>query len=252
MSNERIILCGEDFSKNIASNQNAGPLFLCGPNRNVNLRISGISNRMVANIPPTLIDLLEIAAYVYCADQAATRGGDGVQNFGANWRRQFQFQIPVREPEIWSSEPVLSSLRDTLGFLSGTNYEFIFRKLVNPPSLSQYLDYWPGGAFGFSAEEIILFSGGLDSLAGIVQDTVVDKRKAALISHRTSPQIPQGQKKLLEDLQKRHGAQAFHIPVWVNKDNASGRGEYTSRTGIFLQASLAAVMARIFDLWRIR
>ena len=45
-----------------------------GKDRNVNLRIADISRSMVSNIPDLLLDLLEIAAYVYCADQHASRG----------------------------------------------------------------------------------------------------------------------------------------------------------------------------------
>ncbi|MGH8727569.1 MAG: hypothetical protein ACREV9_05325, partial [Burkholderiales bacterium] len=51
------------------------PLHLWGKRANVHLKISDISEKMAANIPPVLLDLLEIATYVYCADQATTRGG---------------------------------------------------------------------------------------------------------------------------------------------------------------------------------
>jgi hypothetical protein len=41
------------------------------------------------------------------------------------------------------------------------------------------------------------------------------------------------------------------VPVWVNKQEKLGR-EYTQRSRSFLFASLGAVVARLFDLWRIR
>ena len=39
------------------------------PNR-VNLEISDLSKRLTDNIPDVLTDMLEVAAYVYCADNS--------------------------------------------------------------------------------------------------------------------------------------------------------------------------------------
>jgi hypothetical protein len=99
---------------------------------------------------------------------------------------------------------------------------------------------------------VLLFSGGLDSLGGAVQEAVAGKRSVALVSHRSAPKIASRQKTLLEDLQRHCPAKKlFHVPVWVNKDKPLGK-EYTQRTRSFLYASLAAVVARIFGLPRIR
>ena len=252
VSNERVILCGGLSAPGNVKGKATVPLSLWGKDSNVMLKVSDISQKMVANIAPALLDLLEIATYVYCADQAATRGGESSRNYGAKWRRQFQFHIPVREPDLWSSRPVLSALCDTLGFLSDDEYEFTFKKLAKPPPVDQYLDFDTGGAAGCRVEEVILFSGGLDSVGGAIQEAIADKRSIALVSHRSSPKIDNRQKALLQDLNK-HAAcnQPFHIPVWINKEKALGK-EYTQRTRSFLYASLGAVVARIFDLWRIR
>lgn len=216
------------------------------------LQVGDISQKMVANLAPELFDLLEIATYVYCADQTTTRGGSSSQDFGAKWRRQFQFHIPVRVPELWSSKQVQSALCDTLGFLSDDVYEFKFKKLVNPPPVDQYLDFGSDGGAGFQADEVVMFSGGLDSLAGAVQEAIHDKRSIALVSHRSSSKIDSKQQDLVRDLQARStGHQPFHVPVWVNKEKALGK-EYTQRSRSFLFASLGAVVARIFNLWRLR
>lgn len=252
MSNERVILCGGLTTPGGPSKKAAVPLSLWGRHSNVTLKVSDISRKMVANISPVLIDLLEIATYVYCADQATTRGGGTGRDYGAKWRRQFRFHIPVRRPDLWSSSPVRTALCDTLAFLSDDEYEFTFKKLANPPPVDQYLDFGPGGATGFVAEEVLLFSGGLDSLGGAVQEVIADKRSVALVSHRSSPKIASRQLALLQDLDG-HGPskKPFHVPVWINKEKALGK-EYTQRTRSFLYASLAAVVARVFDLWRIR
>jgi hypothetical protein len=235
-----------------ASKKSTLALSLCGPRSNVNLKVSDISQKMMANMSPALIDLLEIATYVYCADQATTRGGGTARNYGAGWRREFRFHIPVREPDLWSSPSGRTALCDTLAFLSDDEYAFTFKKLTKPPPMDQYLDVLPAGASCVDAEEVLLFSGGLDSLGGALQEALAAKRTVALVSHRSSPKIANRQKTLVQDLRGHCAAKKpFHIPVWVNKDKSLGK-EYTQRTRSFLYASLAAVVARLFGLRRIR
>ena len=43
------------------------------------------------NLPDLLVDLLEIASYVYCADQRAGRGSEKLSNYGENWRRSLHW-----------------------------------------------------------------------------------------------------------------------------------------------------------------
>ena len=97
-----------------------------GTGKNVNLRISDISRSMVSNIPELLLDLLEVAAYVYCADQHAPRGSDKLTLAGSSWRRQLHFVIPVRRHDVWSRPAVLETLTDTLSFLSDDGFSFEF------------------------------------------------------------------------------------------------------------------------------
>ena len=98
-----------------------------GAAKNVNLRIDYISRTMLGNVPDLLIDLLEVAAYVYCADQRLVRGSDKLTNFGESWRRSLRLSIPVRQLEAWQDPDVQEILADTLGFLSDDSYEFDFR-----------------------------------------------------------------------------------------------------------------------------
>ena len=87
-----------------------------GDLRNVNLKIEDISKAMVSNIPDVLLDLLEVASYVYCADQQSRRGTEVLAGYGKNWRRVMNFTIPLRDPERWQNEAVINALCETLGF----------------------------------------------------------------------------------------------------------------------------------------
>ena len=114
MSSDVIVLCGGWSPSVLLKGQKPISLDLGGKSPNITLKIGDISKKTAANIQDTLTDLIEIAAYVYCADQATTRGGEGVLNIGAKWRRDFHFFIPVRHKSTWARPEVCEALTDTL------------------------------------------------------------------------------------------------------------------------------------------
>ena len=227
-------------------------LALHGRSPNVRLQISDISRRLLANVPDVLADLLEVASYVYAADSAISRGGKTDTQMGRRWRRKFRFEIPVRRPSLWSSDPVLSALVETLGFLSDDSYEFEFRAIIDAPTMAEYFEFKDKEETAFTPDEVILFSGGLDSLSGTVEELVRYGKKVALVSHRSASKIAGAQKGLVDKLRSRLGAnRVLHVPVWANLDGTLGR-EPTHRTRSFLFAALGVVTARMFGRDSIR
>jgi hypothetical protein len=205
---------------------------------NVNLKVHDISQRMSAGLPDVLVDLLEVATYVFCADQATGRGT--AFDTGEKWHRHFEFFIPVRQPDLWSSQAVRTALVDVLSFLSDDDYEFTFSELKKRPSEQLYFENFVAD---FAADDVALFSGGLDSLAGALQATLGDKRRLAVVSHRSSTKKEPAVEHLVTDLRARCGAdRLFHVPVWITKDEHLGR-EYTQRSRSFLYAALGATVA---------
>jgi hypothetical protein len=81
---ERLVLCGDVRYK---SEDDALRLALRGKNKNINFECDHIRVRLCASLTPRLLDLLEIATFIYCADQATGRGGTTQANMGAAWRR---------------------------------------------------------------------------------------------------------------------------------------------------------------------
>ena len=158
---ERLVLCGQAEAK-CAQNDETLRLSLDRPRPNIALRIEDVSRRMVANVPNLLTDLVEIATYVFCADQAVSRGGDVMKAMGTTWRRQFRLVIPVREPERWSSPEVSELLTDALTFLSDDEFRFEFTELSRPRAFQSYLDLECDASAAFRPDEVVLFSGGLD------------------------------------------------------------------------------------------
>src|SRR5262249_2369676 len=191
---ERLILCG---GVKRTGRDSILRLALDGRSQNITLKLEDISKRLVKSVPDLLIDLIEIATYVYCADQATSRGGEAQVGMGADWHRNFRFIVPVRKPDHWSHKRILETLRDTLSFISEDEYVFEFEKATDPIPLVKYLDFSEDDDASFKADEIVLFSGGLDSLAGAIEELSTNGRCVALVSHRSSSKIFDHQKRIV-------------------------------------------------------
>jgi 7-cyano-7-deazaguanine synthase in queuosine biosynthesis len=217
-----------------------------GTPERVNLEIGDISKRLADNIPDVLTDMLEIAAYVYCADQFTKRGSIQMARMGADWRRQFWFRIPVRRPDVWTKSDVREALTTTLGFLSEDEFEFEFLEGSNPPPLQAYLPLDDPAARAISPEEVVLFSGGLDSLAGAVDALIGHGRQVILVSHRSSPMVASKQNALVAILRERCArGKLFYVPVAINKGQEQAT-EFTQRTRSLIFATLGFIVARMF------
>jgi 7-cyano-7-deazaguanine synthase in queuosine biosynthesis len=246
---ERLVLCG--------GAERAGPesilrLALDGRSQNVMLKLEDISKRLVQNVPDRVIDLIEIASYVYCADQATSRGGDAQVGMGSGWRRGFRFVIPVRDPNHWSNPKVLEPLRDTVSFLSDDDYAFEFERAANPARMDNYLELEADDGAAFKADEVVLFSGGIDSLSGTVEQLAAGTKSVALVSHRSSPKIYGHQKQLVAALKQRFPKRLMHIPVLVTRQQPLPVREHTQRSRSFLYAALACGIARLLGTTQIR
>lgn len=237
---QHVIECGVDAP----SLEGAIAMNVHGPSKNVNLRIDYISRTMLANLPDLLIDLLEIASYVYCADQRLDRGTDQLSKFGENWRRSLKFLIPVRQLQVWQDSEVRDALVETLGFLSDDTYSFEFR-LAMAPVQAKELYFRDLIDPEDEHDDVALFSGGVDSFAGAVTDLVTNGRSLTLVGHYSSTKVRNVQEHLIAELKRRgHDRRLSFIPVWVSNENVSAR-EYTQRTRSFLFACLGLVVARM-------
>ena len=250
-TDEHLVLCDVPEAQGRKSDA-AVELNLDGPRKNVNLKISDLNDKLIANVPDVLVDLIEIATYVYAADAAISRGGPIGKRMGERWRRRIRFVIPVSLPDHWSSREVSQALVEALTFLSDDNYAFEFVPRREVADLSPYFDLPLDEGVGFAADEVVLFSGGLDSLSGAIEELAARGRKVALVSHRSSPSIAQSQRLLVEQLREQFGAdRVFHVPIWANLNTRLTK-EPTHRTRSFLFAALGAATASLLELDRIR
>lgn len=255
MQTKKFVLCGNASAKGISADQKDDiRLRLSGVQGegNITLRVEDIHSKMFSSVPTKFHDLLEIATYVYSADQMIVRGADDVDNFGDGWRRDLHFVVPVRNPEFWNSAEVKDKLTSTLEFLSDDNYEFSFVKLEQDHSIQEYLEFNDAQAIYGKPEQVVMFSGGLDSLAGALDEVLSQKKRVVLVTHKATPKLNNRHKTLRDLLAQKAGDNAPHqISVRVHKRKPMNR-EYTQRSRSFLFVSIGATIAKMLDLNSVR
>lgn len=255
MQDKRYIICGNASAKGISDDPSRDlRLRLSGTEGkgNITLRIEDIHSRMFRSVPSQFHDLLEIATYVYSADQAIKRGADDVDNFGDAWRRDLHFVIPVRNVDFWQAPEVLGLLRSTLGFLSDDNYHFDFVALEQDHPIQEYLEFNDTQTIYGMPEQVVMFSGGLDSLAGAIEEVLTQKRRVMLVTHKSTPKLNNRHRHLENLLASKAGDnKPSHISVRVHKTKGLNR-EYTQRSRSFLYVSIGATIAKMLGLKSVR
>ncbi|MDY0258590.1 MAG: 7-cyano-7-deazaguanine synthase [Desulfovibrio sp.] len=233
-------LCAGRVTKEIVSDPGAA-------NRNVNIVIENLDSRLRQHISSRQYDLIEIASFIYTADALVLRTdkkwtGEDTDD---GWERDFHFVIPVYDFEFWNTEAVKTALQKLLTFL--VNGKFLFEFFPKTASSRQY-QYFLGESITAlpKVEKVILFSGGLDSLAGAIEN-ISAGIPVALVSHRSVSTMNARQKKLIDELGKIYSGTFMHVPVWINKKSARYH-EYTQRSRSFLYSSLAVVVAEILGV----
>lgn len=247
MKRRRVVLCGGASDDGLPFDDRSPIRFGIGGHKpNVHLSIQDITWRLLRNIPDRFSDLIEIATYVYCADQAFKRD-TGISSVGEDWRREIFLRVPVRDPAFWRSEEMQLALVPALNFVTDDEYSFEFVKAgADGPSEQQSLllsdDH---------VDEVLLFSGGMDSLGGAIQEAVVDGKRVALVSHRSNPKSGSQQDRLSAELSAYCKHMPLHVAVRMNKGKTIGR-DPTQRSRSFLYVAIAGAIADMLGLHRLR
>jgi hypothetical protein len=111
-------------------------------------------------------DLLDIALACYVADRLSLRQNKNQRLF--QWTRSFKLKIAVRAMDIWSSDKIKENLSKLLQFLTDDlwGFEFVACKKQQNLTPIQGKLFPPLDLPG----KVALYSGGLDSFAGSVQE----------------------------------------------------------------------------------
>lgn len=200
----------------------------------------------VYHLPERILDLLEIASYVFAADRCISRGPKDALEYHA-WSRRIEFHTRVRDYDFWIQPVVTTALSDALTFMTGdAEYAFHFEPGHSTP---------PTGLFdsaGFSLDlgktEVVvtLFSGGLDSLCGALDLLASGDSKVVLVSHQSRPGTTRTQRALAQALQLKHQGRAHHYSFECTLRDTRAREE-TQRTRSFLYTCIAYAIASAYN-----
>lgn len=216
--------------------------------RQVKLDAERISLQLVDELPDALADALEVATYVFVADRLIRRGSNASKRIGTDWQRRIRFRIPVRRLDLWTRDDVREALTDLLTFLSEDRLVFEFSRATRPVAPEPSLGFRDRAAQKIRPDQVILFSGGLDSLAGVCEAVVGAGNSAILVTHKSSKTIASRQDALAEALASRtRSGQLLYAPLWVQR-GAIKPMEHSQRLRSFLFATLGMTYARMFGL----
>lgn len=246
------IFCGSVARTAPSTDGEERRIILYGPGKNAVLNVDNLWKSLVQTIPDELHDLLEIATYIYVADQWTSRGPRDGSDFGRLWRRQLHFTIPVRRVETWKRPEVRDALIEAVGFLSDDCYTFTFVSDPSPAHYQEYIDFGeqpPSGAI----DEVTLFSGGLDSLAGAMEGILAHRQRLLLVTHVPTDKFEYWHKPLRGLMAHKAGQDLVphFVRIHANKEGIE-TVDYTQRSRSFLYASMAFTIARMLGKDRLR
>lgn len=255
MSRDRLFVCSGARAEGVVAawkERHRVILNSIGPNSNVNIRLEDVSRTFQHNIPARLMDFLEIASYVFTADCSTERGKWKDDQAEEPWERDLAFHVAVRDPEFWSDPRITTLMQEVLEFLSDDRYLFHFVPLEKDRAAqTPYFENLTQGDWPFDKpDRVLMFSGGLDSLAGAVE-TASSGKNAVLVSHRAVSTLDARQNRVFGALRSRFPGRLIRVPVWINKSEGFNR-EPTQRTRSFLFAAVGTLVAQSLDAGGIR
>lgn len=205
----------------------------------------GLSRPFSEVLPANAADLLDLALAIYAAGRSSPRDFKGA-NTG---QCCINVRVGLRNPDFWTAPETGDRLREFLYWLSGDVWTFRFEARIagqTPAESEKFL-------FKHLLEppiSVSLFSGGLDSFAGLACRTMEDPNGSrVLISGHTNNRLShkqrsQGQyiRTVLEQRSSGAGARAWHLSVGFGKRQLqSKREEKGQRTRALVFLALGAI-----------
>lgn len=200
-------------------------------------------------LPAPLADVVDVALAVYSADRLCRRpsGSRGQEN---SWRRQIMVSVPVRDPAPWRSSygdelaAVLFQLTD-----DAWSFEFTPHRTVGRRSETQQHLFTERPAVSRAA----LFSGGLDSFAGLATVLLdAPDEHFVLFAGRSTRRLAVPQRALLQAIELAAPGRLNTVAVSLGfRNRTRGAFDYdepTQRSRAFLFQALGAVTARAAGL----
>lgn len=224
-------LCGEDAAQTVNS-------FAVGDHV--------IAGAFQAALPEKVSDLVDVALAVYITDRLCKRGAIREARYLHGWARQLHVTIPLRNPEFWMDPAIHSRLLRVLSYFTEDVWEFDFVPRPRVPRGAYQQSLFPEDLDG--SIRVALFSGGLDSLAGLCSEIEAKRADTYVLFAGSTNFYHQGTQKYLAS-EVSHKAHARILPCVVpyrfsgRGPRAGNRDEASQRSRGFVHTALGAATA---------
>lgn len=195
----------------------------------------------VYHLPDRVLDLLEIASYVFCTDRLVGRGAKDAVEYDA-WARVIHYVIKVRDCDFWQSSNVAKALGDAIEWATGDeshSFTFVPQHSTPPTGLFDtseiHIETKPGA-------RVALFSGGIDSLAGAIHYLKQEPGPLYLVSHRSSSIVQNTQRNILRKLDVEYPNRIYPYAFTCRLKDRRAQEE-TQRSRSFLFSAIAYALA---------
>ena len=186
------------------------------------------------------LDLLIVAAHVHAADTRLSRETEAQDG----WTREIRLVVPVSDPELWTAAS--RTLRRMLNFLTGDKWTIGFRK--RPKVRARLVPPLNPDLVPPPFDGVQLFSGGLDSLIGAIDD-LSNGHIPLLISHAGEGLVSKSQEECFETLRGAFPKTPFdRLRMWMafRGELFDVASENTTRGRSFLFFALGAAAGSAF------
>ena len=188
-----------------------------------------------------LFDLFFVSSIVYGVDVLIPREKYSIDG----WSRELEVDLPVEDPDLWIS--LKSDFEQLLNFLTGDVWNITFIKrpdlqIYVPKAHRRIIKSKPD-----TFQKVSLFSGGLDSLVGVIDQLSRSSDKIVFASHYDA--IAKGpfsdQNKVSKKLEQAYSKRFHLIQTRVDLDNVTSNGDkinhensFRSRSFLFISIAL--------------
>ena len=188
------------------------------------------------------IDVLVLATHVHAADTRISRTSESQDG----WTREIRLVVPVSDPDRWAAAtPTFVRL---LNFLTGDRWTLNFR--LRPSPFTTVGIPRPARVAAPPFNDLVLFSGGLDSLIGVI-NTLESGRNPLLISHAGEGATSDAQYTIFRMLKSHYRGNALdRLRLWMQFPSSlvsSSAKENTTRGRSFLFFALGIFAGSGFD-----
>ncbi|MDP9470892.1 MAG: 7-cyano-7-deazaguanine synthase, partial [Chloroflexota bacterium] len=210
-----------------------------GKDPELNFVVEDLLGKLSGRIAPRVQDLLSLAAYCFAADRMVRRGGP-IDVHREGWRRELVLCLPVADPAFWSQPALVRLLTETLDFGTDDRWTFHFTPAKRPAPPLEIT--WDDRELLEQPDTVVLFSGGTDSLCGLVE-AVKQGARPVLVSHWAADLVKARQQRLRRAVRHELGGWEFPLVQVELHRRDQQDGESSQRSRGFLFACLGAAIA---------